>query len=419
MFSLVDTTVAGGNTLLESLMTTKKKSLQKLENMKNSKENKKNGTSLQPKKVESATDFFPSARCYEILPTKDQKKILNDWFASFRKVWNVAIEHIRQNPSEKIKEETLRDHFVIKKNMSDENIRRLDWTFRTPKRIREYAIKDLISSFKGNFTKLKKRQIRRFRMDTKDKHKVAQTISLPQESSRVRNNTLTVCSLQLKFKHDIEDQEIKSNMRLKREDGKYFIYITTFGGITEMRESREKVVGIDPGLNIFHALYSPNGEYAFVGSDLRENLERMYDKIDSIESSGKKGSKRTVDKVKARIKSMIDDFHWKYVHWRLRNYNRIIIPSLYVRNVNKEIKRLQNDMKHCLFVDRLIYKSALYKNSEIHKCKEHYTTQGCPSCGSRNTVRNKTILCKKCGFEIHRDLGGGTNVTFKSLELKA
>jgi len=73
-------------------------------------------------------------------------------------------------------------------------------------------------------------------------------------------------------------------------------------------------------------------------------------------------------------------------------------------------------MRHCQFVERLIYKSVFYKDIEIHKCKEHYTTQSCPKCGSKKTLRDKTIECKNCNFVIHRDLGGSVNMVFKSLK---
>jgi len=254
------------------------KTKQKNENMQNSRINKKNNTTKEATKIEDVINFIPSSRCYEIMPTKNQQKILNDYIAAYRKIWNVTLEYIRENPNEKISDKQLRDKFVIRKNMSEENINRLNWTFRTGKRIREYAIKDLITSFKGCFTRLKLKQIKRFHIVTKSKQDEKQTITISKESSYIKKNFLETCGMKIKFKHDIIDQKINCNMKLQRNNSKYFIYLTNYVKNENLKESKNRIVGIDPGLNIFHTYYSPNGEYGFVGSDLRPKLEKMYKK---------------------------------------------------------------------------------------------------------------------------------------------
>jgi transposase len=75
-------------------------------------------------------------------------------------------------------------------------------------------------------------------------------------------------------------------------------------------------------------------------------------------------------------------------------------------------------MRHCEFVNRLIYKSIEYENVEIHHCKEHYTSKTCTNCGSQKTLRDTTVRCKDCGFKIHRDLSGARNMIIKHLKLK-
>jgi len=413
MFSLVDTTVKGGTTLIKEFQTTNLKKNQKNENLKNAKENKKNGTNNKANKVNYNSLFIPSSKTIKINPTKKQKKIINDWIASTRKVWNVCLHEINTNKT--TKEFTLRDKFVVRKQMDEETIQKMEWTFRTPKRIREYAVKDIISCFKAGETRLKKKEIKKFKINYKEKNSNKQTISLPQEGSKIENNKLKVCSLFLNLEEKIENQDIKSNMRLTRIGLNYYVHIPFFISEKNKKESNEGLVGIDPGINIPFTYYSPQGEYGFIGMKLRKILEKKYKKIESIRK--KTNNKSIIKKHENQIVNIVNDFHWKTIHWLLKKYNKIVIPSLYVRNCNSQIKKLQGDMRHCEFVNRLIYKSIEYKNVEIHHCKEHYTSMTCTNCGSLKTVKDKVVKCLDCKFQIHRDLSGARNMIIKHLTI--
>lgn len=418
MFSLVDTTVKGGTTLIKEFQKTNQKTNQRIENMKNAKENKKNGTNKKPENSQPKDCFIPSSRTIKLNPTKKQIKIINDWIASTRKVWNVCLHEISKNKADKIREFDLRDKFIIKKQMNEEIKKQMEWTFRTPKRIREYAVKDILSCFKSGETRVKKKQIKKFIINNKKKKEHKQSISLPKEGSKIIDNNLKVCSLNIKISGLVQSQEITSNMRLSRIGINYYVHIPSFVKEREIKkESNIGLVGIDPGINIPFTYFSPQGEYGFIGMKLRKFLEKKYKKIESIKNNivNKCRVKRLVKKHENQIIGVVNDFHWKTIHWLLKKYNKIVIPSLYVRKCNSHIKKIQNDMRHCDFVNRLVYKSIEYENVEIHHCKEHYTSMTCTNCGSLKTVKNKIVRCLSCKFEIHRDLSGARNMIIKHL----
>ena len=90
----------------------------------------------------------------------------------------------------------------------------------------------------------------------------------------------------------------------------------------------------------------------------------------------------------------------------------------------KEINDIQAEIRHCQFVDRLVYKSSLYSNTKIYVISEAYTTKSCTECLSLNTkkINNlktrqtaSSIECKDCGFKIHRDYNGSRNMILKWL----
>jgi transposase len=143
---------------------------------------------------------------------------------------------------------------------------------------------------------------------------------------------------------------------------------------------------------------------------LRKFVDKIY--IDFTIYNNFEGIK----KQELKIFNIVNDLQWKVCHLLLEKYNKILIPRLYVRSCSKIRRELQADMRHCTFVNRLIYKSIYYKNTEIHCCKEHGTSMTCTNCGSTNTIKNDIVKCLDCEFEIHRDLSGARNILVKHLQ---
>jgi len=139
-FSLVDTTVSGGEVERKIYLNQRQKTLQSQENKTHARLKKKNPERVKTIIAPPGNNYIPSNLTVKLKPTQRQKRTINDWFASYRKTWNLSVQSVRQGND--CNEISLRNQFVIKKNMSEENIDRLGWMFRTGKRIREYGVKD-------------------------------------------------------------------------------------------------------------------------------------------------------------------------------------------------------------------------------------------------------------------------------------
>lgn len=350
------------------------------------------------------------AKVIEVLPTCREKRILNDWIASFRKVYNVSLHYLNKELKQEKKpsEFDIRDRFVIAKRMNPTTRKQLEWTLRTPKRIREGAVKDLLSSYSSASTQKKKRIIKKFKLKPKDRTETQQTILISSDSSYIKDGKLQTNGLKLKLREKIEDCSLEHNMRFTKIDGLYFICIPYSSSIEiEYRRSNtEKMISIDPGCNTFNSYYSPQGEWGLIGEDIKERLNTIYEKEEAIKGSSLslERKRKTLKKLQKKIIGMRNDFHWKLCYWYLENFKYIFIPRLYVSKSNKKTKRHMKDMKHCLFVDRLIHISRLYPESKVFVCSERNSTKSCTLCLSMNTIANNTIKCKTCGFEGHRDI---------------
>ena len=204
-------------------------------------------------------------------------------------------------------------------------------------------------------------------------------------------------------------------MRLTRRNDVFYLRITYFKSEQlQKRKSKNRIASFDPGFNAFHTYYCPDGEYGVIGSDIESKIDKIRNKMDIIKKLKIRKSNQIQHKYERRIVNVVDDFQWKLCHWMLGNFNKIVIPSLYVRKSNK--KKLQSDLRHCDFVNRLIHKSIEYEDIQIHKCKEHFTSQTCTKCGSRKTIKNTIVQCRKCNFSIHRDVSGARNILLKHLQ---
>jgi hypothetical protein len=117
MFSLVDTTVKGGNVGRKLLQEQKQKTLQKRENLVHARLNK-NDPSRTKKIIQPPEDkYIPAIFKIRIKPTIKQKRIINDWIAAYRKTWNLCLREIKNG--EKKNEVILRNRYIIQKNMSE------------------------------------------------------------------------------------------------------------------------------------------------------------------------------------------------------------------------------------------------------------------------------------------------------------
>jgi putative transposase len=65
------------------------------------------------------------------------------------------------------------------------------------------------------------------------------------------------------------------------------------------------------------------------------------------------------------------------------------------------------------FVHMIKYKARLH-GMTVERVGEAYTSQTCPSCGSRHKPHGRDYICS-CGFEGHRDIVGAANIRQKYL----
>lgn len=416
MFSLVGTTVAGGDVLDNTLKDARLETLQKRETMRMARLTKQ-GKNPTMKEINVDDNYFPSAKVVRIRPSYKQIHRINDFVAATRKTFDLSL-HETKSTKEFPKEKILRDKFVIRKNMSKQNVKKYEWLFRTPKRIREYAVKDLIASYKSGITQIKLGLIKHFNVKPKNRKDLDQTICIPHEGSHLyrEKKTIKFCGMEMPIDELPDCETLNHNMRLLRRGNAYFLAIPIFSTPKKRKcERNNRMVAIDPGIKIFGTYFSPE-EWGKLGDNVEEKVDFYRKKMESIKKKFP-NRVRLLSKVHLRLTNLINDFHWKACHWLLENFDRIVIPRLYVSRSSKNVKENQKYMKHCKFVDRLIHKSVEYEGREIHVVHERYTTMTCGRCGCLRKPNGRVYKCWNCDLVIHRDLNGARNILLKHLSI--
>ena len=201
--SPADTTVFDHNEEKAKHRETRQKARQKIE-YQNAKRLNRKPTAIN---LTTADKTIVRSRVVRVFPTHKQRRRFDDWLAAFRKTWNLCVDDVYKHPDSVIDESVLRDKFVTRKTAIIDN-KKNEWVFRTPKRIREYAVKDYFASVKACETKLKKKQIKKFRMGFKVKDDPRQTISISNEAlNRVKPKEPLVPPKRCKKKRAAYDQE--------------------------------------------------------------------------------------------------------------------------------------------------------------------------------------------------------------------
>jgi len=146
MSSPHDTMELDGNILRNLEKQKKLKSLQMNENKLHSRLIKKDNNRIKAE-IKEVDNYLIKSKSIRVTPVDDNsRKIINDGLAVYRKIWNCCIKYV--NSGGKCDLNTLRDRFVIKKNMSNKQQKLMNWTFRISKRTREQAVMKFISNYK-------------------------------------------------------------------------------------------------------------------------------------------------------------------------------------------------------------------------------------------------------------------------------
>ncbi len=263
-----------------------------------------------------------------------------------------------------------------------------------------------------------------------------QSITIPYDAIKVWDTDIETMSMfptylknRIKFHCRNVPKEIAYDCRLTLDRlGRFHLCVPCVVAACESQTGRGQC-SIDPGVRTFLTIYSPNIGSAYkIGDNDICRIFRLCKWLDKLCSGNKKASRRqrkAQTRLRMRIKTLVDEVHWKAIHFLCHNFKDIIIPPFQVsqmvkranRKIRKKTVRQMLCWRHYTFRQRLIA-YASRTGTQVHVLGEECTSKTCSHCMNmkNNLGGAKVYRCQQCGLVGDRDLMGARNIFLKNIK---
>jgi putative transposase len=359
-------------------------------------------------------------------PNKKQKKLLRQWLGTTRYVYNRALHSVKTGEN-KCSFGPLRNRFVTYKRSGVINTEIQEWELETPKDIRAECIRDLEKAFKVAIKNLKLGNISRFNMRYRKK-KTYQSIVIPKSTISIKDKKVFLYKTYIgdgfKVSKDCNVTQFEYDCRIQYKYDEWYLLIPTKVSIRDEEEKKENVASLDPGVRTFQTIYSENHSIKIQHNpELLRSLQEKLDLFQSLRSKkliSKSHYTRRINRIYKRLDNLIDDLHFKTIHFLEKHYNWILLPifesqEMAMKGRNRKCNRNMMQLKHFKFKERLKAKCNISKTC-LTIVDESYTSKTCGRCGHINNIgSSKVFKCNSCSLVCDRDLNGARNILLKHI----
>lgn len=298
-----------------------------------------------------------------------------------------------------------------------------DWAKSVPYQIKSIAIKDACSAVKNAKKKFKETgKIQKVHFRSKKRRK--DSIYIPQSAVIGQSVYPTLLGKEIEtFCEKIP--EARRDCRLIFEYGRYFLCVPALCERLKPENQRDELIALDPGVRTFQTVYTPDLVGKFGACDFTRiyrlcyALDQVISKMSSAKCKRRRRLRKVCDRIRFKIRNLVDEIHHKTALWLCQNYEVVAIPtfetSQMVTKLRSKASRAMLTWAHYRFKQFLKFKAfELY--SHIIEMNESYTSKTCTRCGTINDVGSKTVLkCSHCGLVIDRDINGARNIFLRAL----
>ncbi len=348
---------------------------------------------------------------FRLIPTEDQKVLLNKHFGSVRFVYNYFLN---QRKEEYLNNKKSLNYYDQAKYLTEVK-KELTWLKEINSQTLQYSLNCLDIAYQGFFNK--RTQFPNFKSK-----RSKNSFTVPQ-NVKVKDRKLIIP----KFKgiKIIMEREIKGKIGKatisKTPSGKYFVSILVEKEYNPVNKTN-KSVGIDLGLKDFLVLST--GSKIKNGRFLKHYEHQLKLNQKSLSRKTKGSNRYENQRLKvARIHEKISNSRMDLIHKvslnLVRNYDQIFLEDLNVKGMvkNHKLSKSISDVSWSKFIEVLTYK-ANWNDKEVIKVDRFFpSSKTCNSCGWINnslTLNERTWTCK-CGLEVDRDLNAAKNILNEGL----
>ena len=411
-----------------------------------------------------------------ILPTPVQHAWLMRWFKDGRQTYNLAMARVLRERLHKRDPELLNlrelESDLVKDLVSAAGVtgtlhRRHHKLLRTPKVIRQQAVKSVISVLKRHHTMVNQRKALREKFPDAYAFKKPIKFNPTLKSKKMTtHDSISIEIISLKITGD--DSVSLYKTFVSHHDNKNYIFrnLKTQTGLQKINkpdqdfkihynfgkfylllpetrpvEARvripdaEAVVAVDPGVRTPFTIYSPQGSVAEIGYNATKVLDKLLNRISrrkkrlqqvicevQVEKETRfldrdkqlrqrnriRRAKRAYHEAEDKAKRVIKDFHYKAAHYLCQHYHTIILPhtSSHHWRVGKRLAAITK--KRSMALRMGLFSSRLIQTS----------TKYIGSVIKRGSEAYTSKQCGACGT-LNDTLGGSKKFVCKSLSCGA
>ena len=213
----------------------------------------------------------------------------------------------------------IREHYLNNECFTEEFL----WVKETPREVRSYAIRQLMSAYKTN----KKLHGNKFRMKYRSKKDRTQTISI---LARDWNRNSGEYAFLKSIITSERPPEINNTVNITMNHlGHFYSRVSAPLDIIDNQDDvRGKVISLDPGVRTFMTGYDPDGQLIEWGNgdiDKVFKLSKKYDKLQSDKDLALGGTnkrkrfrlRKKMLRIIQQIRNLIDECHHQLARWLL------------------------------------------------------------------------------------------------------
>lgn len=215
-----------------------------------------------------------------------------------------------------------------------------DWAGEIPYQVKKMAIKECFDAFSNGFRKMKKTK-EKFSLSFRSRKNPKQSCFIP--STAIKEAGIYV-KMSGKLKYAEELPELPKDSRLMLENGRWFVSIPHVSVISPS-ENQGRVVALDPGIRTFLTGFSPEqifkigeGDFSRIAR-LCSFLDRLLSRISKAKGKQKARFKKAANRLRWKIKDLVDELHFKSVRFLVDRFDLILLPTFETKQMASKAKR--------------------------------------------------------------------------------
>ena len=364
------------------------------------------------------------SRKIRIYPTQEQRILFKKWFGVSRKFYNEAVAFYNEEDKDTV------NWMEIAKRLTSKFTE--DYVKEVPYQIKKIAVQDCYRAFMNGCRKAKKTG-EGFELSFRTRKNPKQSCYIPKSALTINGIYYTIAGNLKITEWGLLNNPFK-DLRLVKEYNKWYIVIpiTLQNTVLEVSENQRNgdVVALDPGIRTFMTFFTENGYFGKIGSNFNKLLNIQF-KIDALiskkdlskDKKKKRNLYRKIGKLRGRLKSMVDELHWKTINFLVRNFKVIILPTFDTsemvnkktskRKINEKVVRAMQSYRFFEFSERLKNKCLDY-GCILIRSNEAYTSKTNSFNGEVFNVGSRKRF-KYDGIYVDRDINGARNILLRAM----